>query len=115
VRGFNADAQEYLETYEWPGNVRELENKIQRAVIMSDSSLLKPEDLGGSALKGARGVGAKESETLREARERVERSTILLAIRKHGGSIVKTAEDLGVSRPTLYELMKKHGLSVGSS
>jgi len=114
VRGFNADAQEYLETYEWPGNVRELENKIQRAVIMSDSSLLKPEDLGGSALKGVRSGGPKESETLREARERVERSTILLAIRKHSGSIVKTAEDLGVSRPTLYELMKKHGLSVGS-
>jgi len=74
--------------------------------------LLKPEDLG--ELKGAPGAVPRESETLREARDRVERSTIQQAIRKHSGSIVKTAEELGVSRPTLYDLMKKHGLSVGT-
>jgi two-component system NtrC family response regulator len=111
VRGFSAAAVEMMESYAWPGNVRELENRVQRAVIMSDSSLLDPEALGFSAQKPPRNtVAATEGLTLKDARDRVERDMIMAAINNQGGNIAKAAEVLGVSRPTLYDLVKKHGL-----
>jgi two-component system NtrC family response regulator len=110
VRGFSQTAVEMLKSYAWPGNVRELENKIQRAVIMSDSSVLDPEALGFSVEPSGHKLTATEGLTLRDARDRVERDMIMSAVNKQGGSIAKAAEVLGVSRPTLYDLIKKHGL-----
>lgn len=112
IRRFSIAALNYLTGYDWPGNVRELRNKIQRAVIMSDAAVIEPSHLG-SAMGDS---GEKDDEplqilNLREARNRVERETISSAIDLHGGNIVKAAEALGVSRPTLYDLMKRHNLT----
>lgn len=110
VRGFSPLAVERLESYGWPGNVRELENRVQRAVIMCESPSIDTGSLGFAAKTLSQKNQALEPLPLKEAKEGVEREMIVLAIEKHGGNIAKTAETLGVSRPTLYDLMRKHGL-----
>jgi two-component system NtrC family response regulator len=110
VRGFSSASIELLDSYEWPGNVRELENKVQRAVIMSDSTLLEPDDLGFAERTSWQKIVTTEGVTLKDARDKVEKEMILAAIKNQGGNIAKAAEILGISRPTLYDLVKKHGL-----
>lgn len=111
ARGFSSAAIDQLYSYDWPGNVRELENKIQRAVIMSDTAILEPDSLGFSETLITQRSGASlEGLSLKDARDRVEREMIVNAIRTNGGNIAKAAEVLGISRPTLYDLVKKHGL-----
>ena len=120
VRGIGQSAMEALRGYEWPGNVRELENKIKRAVVMADQPFLEPGDLGFVDVASAEGPAgnvqagdialAYEGLTLKEARQRLEKELLLVALEKEDGNIVRSAEVLGVSRPTLYDLMKKHGL-----
>ncbi|MEW6109463.1 MAG: PEP-CTERM-box response regulator transcription factor [Nitrospirota bacterium] len=114
TRGFSAASSELLKSYEWPGNVRELENKIQRAVLMSESSMIEPHDLGFSEKTAVQNLPHLEAMTLREARERAEKKMIISALDKHGGNIAKASEELGVSRPTLYDLMKKLGINISS-
>ena len=111
VRRFSAAAVNYLKTYVWPGNVRELQNRVQRAIIMSDAAVIEPVDLGGGADVAAVAETETAPVTLREGRDKVERELIALAIDRHNGNIVKAAEELGVSRPTLYDLLKKHNLT----
>jgi two-component system NtrC family response regulator len=113
IRGFNSAALESMETYEWPGNIRELENKIQRAVLLSEGPLVEPQDLGFDAKSIARKTNASDVRTLKEAKEAVEKEMVMLALDKFGGNIAKSAEELGISRPTMYDLMKKHGLYNG--
>jgi two-component system NtrC family response regulator len=110
VKGFAPASIELLESYEWPGNVRELENKIQRAVIMSEASMIEPHDLAFSEVQTGRKNITLYGMTLREARDKVEREKIAHAVSKHGGNIAKAARELGISRPTLYDLAKKHGI-----
>jgi two-component system NtrC family response regulator len=110
VKGFSTSCLELLESYGWPGNVRELENRIQRAVIMSESSIIQPQDLGFAEMPGKRKFAHPEIMTLREARNTVEKDMIVAAFEKHEGNIARTADELGISRPTLYDLLKKHGL-----
>ena len=98
---FDRDAIRALNTHVWPGNVRELENSIRRAVIMVEGKRLTSKDLGLTS--GVTGNVA----TLKSAREALEREFIQRALRKHAGKITAAATDLGVSRPTLYELMEK--------
>jgi len=113
VKGFSAEALRRLRSYEWPGNVRELENRVQRAVIMADSSLLEPSDLGFER-KAASDAGQPGGRlTLKDARDRVEQDLIVSVLREMNGNIAKASESLGVSRPTLYDLMKKHGIGAG--
>ena len=115
VRRFSAAAVKFLQSYEWPGNVRELQNRVQRAIIMSDAAVIEPVDLGGG-VEQSTGLGdGPPIVTLREARDKVERDYISVAIDRHNGNIVKAAEQLGVTRPTLYDLMKKHGLTPSAS
>lgn len=99
---FEPEALRALDRYPWPGNVRELENRIKRAVIMCEGKRLTVQDL---ELEGA--ATAPSSATLKEAREAVEREMVLRSLRKHAGKIAPAAADLGISRPTLYELMDK--------
>ncbi|MCC6345842.1 MAG: PEP-CTERM-box response regulator transcription factor [Nitrospirales bacterium] len=110
IRGFSPSSIRLLESYEWPGNVRELENRIQRAVIMSEYSVIEPHDLGFTEKSSSPKMAYPELTNLREARDRVERDMAIAAIEKHEGNIARAAEDLGISRPTLYDIMKKHGL-----
>ena len=97
----------FLKRHEWPGNVRELKNRIQRAVIMCDGSSIGPLDLGCDVEPPPMPVSNSDVLSLKEARERMEREMILNAIERQSGNILKAAEELGVSRPTLYDLMKK--------
>ena len=102
---FSAHALRSLQGHSWPGNVRELENRVRRAVIMADGSLITPEDLelsGSMEIESHRG--------LKEAREEVEREMVLQALQRHSGKITAAAIDLGISRPTFYELMEKLGI-----
>lgn len=111
VRRFSSASVNFLKSYEWPGNVRELRNRVQRSIIMSDSAALEPTDLGCEMELTALLENIQPAISLREARDRVEREMIAAAIDRQNGSIVKAAEALGVSRPTLYDLMKKHNLT----
>ncbi len=110
VRGFSASSIEFLESYKWPGNVRELENRIQRAVLMAGSALINPHDLGFTEDPARQKIVHKEGMTLKEVRDKVQRNMVISAIDKHDGNIARAAVELGVSRPTLYDLLKKHGL-----
>ncbi|HEB98250.1 MAG TPA: AAA family ATPase, partial [Thiotrichales bacterium] len=106
VRGFSKDALEAMEAYQWPGNVRELENRVKRAVIMAEDKLVRAEDLE----LGAGMMGNGETFDLREIRERAEKQAIQRALSHADGKISQAANLLGVSRPTLYDLLKKYGL-----
>ncbi len=110
VNGFSASSIELLKSYEWPGNVRELENRIQRAVIMAEAPFIEPHDLGFTERLTRQRFANSEGLTLREAKDRAEKDMIFFAIKKHEGNITKAAEEIGISRPTLYDLMKKHNL-----
>jgi len=109
-RRFSSDAIKLLESYDWPGNVRELENMIQRAVIMSETSKLEAEDLGFMNWANSTSSLQGKAITLRDAREKAERDMILAAIVKNRNNMAKAAQALGVSRPTLYDLARKHGI-----
>lgn len=114
-RRFSASALNFLRSYGWPGNVRELRNRVQRAIIMSDAAAIEPADLGCEGDVPVQTQTNQPLTTLREAKDRVEREMIAIAIDRQNGNIVKAAEELGVSRPTLYDLMKKHALTPLSS
>ena len=105
--GLSADAVRAICAHNWPGNVRELENCIKRAVIMSEGSQITAADVGLSDVAGEEG----DSElNLRTVREKAEKQAIVAAISRTNGNIARTAELIGVSRPTLYDLMHKFGL-----
>ena len=106
--GFTPQALRAMEAYAWPGNVRELENRIKRAVIMAEGKKLTPA-ISSSIPSGRRYQGL----SLKEAREAVEKELIQRALARNKGNITKAAAELGVSRPTLYELMEKLGISKG--
>jgi len=106
LNGFSEDAMQAIEAYSWPGNVRELENKIKGAVIMADGKLVTAADLGLSV----DGI-EPESLNLREVRQSAESKAIRVALTKSYGNISKAAELLGITRPTLYDLMNKYALS----
>jgi two-component system, NtrC family, response regulator len=102
---FASDAERALKAYAWPGNVRELQNRVQRAVIMAGKKRLTSDDLELSA--AMTGINPP---TLKEARDNLEREIITGALRRNAGKISGAAQELGISRPTLYELMEKLGI-----
>jgi two-component system NtrC family response regulator len=94
-----------LQSYSWPGNVRELENRIKRGVIMAQGPQLTPTDLElDSPYAKYKGQG------LREAREALEKDLIQRALKENTGNITRTASELGISRPTLHELLSKYAI-----
>lgn len=102
---FGPDALRAIRRYTWPGNIRELQNRVRRAVIMSSGKRLTAADLELDET----GTPAQGS-SLKEAREALERDMIQTALRKHSGKITAAAQELGISRPTFYELMEKLGI-----
>ena len=104
---FTPDALRAITRYSWPGNVRELQNRVKRAVIMASGSRVTAKDI---ELQQSQGV-ASSATTLRDAREHVEREMIEQALKRNFGKITAAAADLGISRPTLYELMGKLGIA----
>ncbi len=105
VRGFTNDAIACIESYPWPGNIRELENRINGAVIMADGKQVTADDLGLEA-----NGETTEFINLRTARQQADRTTVKKALALSEGNMSKAAELLGVTRPTLYDLINKHGI-----
>jgi two-component system, NtrC family, response regulator len=105
---FTPDALRAISHYSWPGNVRELQNRVKRAVIMANGPRVTAKDL--ELAQDHDGI-ASPATTLRQAREQVERRLIEQALKRNSGRITSTAADLGISRPTLYELMEKLGIA----
>ena len=103
---FSKDALAAIEAYPWPGNVRELENRVKRSVIMAEHKQISAADL---ELGGA-GTDDTRTFNLREIREQAERQAIVRAMSHVGGKISQASELLGVSRPTMYDLIKKYNL-----
>jgi len=101
------DAVRAVELHRWPGNIRELENCIKRAIIMADGKQITSDDLG---LKSVVEDAADNSLDLRTIRDNAERAAIISALGRVNGNMVKASELLGVSRPTLYDLMHRLGL-----
>lgn len=100
------DGLRMIETHRWPGNVRELENCIKRAVIMAEGGHITAEDIGLDLPED----GEAPVLDLRQIRDEAERRAILAALGRSNGNVVKAAEMLGISRPTLYDLMHRFGL-----
>ena len=105
---FSAGALQLIESHGWPGNVREVENCIKRAVIMCDGPQIAADDLGLPA--SAQAAPQDEPLNLRQAREAAEYKVMVRALARADGNIARAAELLGVSRPTLYDLMGHHGI-----
>ncbi len=105
LHSFSPEAIRAIEAYPWPGNVRELENRIKRAVIMAEGRQITPLDLDLAAP-----MAGESPKPLKEARESLERAMILKSLEKNSGTISRVAEELRISRPTLYELMSKLGI-----
>lgn len=108
LRGISAEAIAALEAHAWPGNVRELENRVKRAVVMADGSQLTLEDF--QLAPASQGDNRNLPLNLRQVRESAESEAILRALQVAEGNISRTAELLGVTRPTLYALMNKYRL-----
>ncbi len=105
IKGFTPDALASIRGHAWPGNVREMENCIKRAVIMSDEIQISAADLGlppGAAEPGLL--------NLRQAREIAEREAVSRALARVNGNVARAAELLGISRPTLYDLVNRFGM-----
>jgi len=99
------DALQAIEQHPWPGNVRQLENVIKRAVIMAEGVSISAADL-----ELADGEGDQQPLNLRVVRDEAERKAVLKAVGRANGNLSKAAEWLGISRPTLYDLMRRFGL-----
>ena len=118
---FDEQAARAIARHPWSGNVRELQNRIQRAVIMADGKWITTADLELGLHSARDGVGdiSGSNQTcattakggLREARERLEREMVVVAMERHDGNISAASKELGISRPTFYELMTKLGVS----
>jgi two-component system NtrC family response regulator len=108
VQGLSPDAFAAIDAYAWPGNVRELENRMKRAVIMADGKTVTAADLD---LPGLAGAGADLPINLRAARELADRKAIRQALSRTDNNISGAAKLLGISRPTLYDLLKQYQLT----
>jgi len=107
MKGFTDDAMTAIEAHSWPGNVRELKNRLKRAIIMANGNRITPKDLELEAPQA--GI---PTFNLREVREQAERQTVLRALTHADGKITKAADLLGISRPTIYDLIRKHDVKV---
>jgi len=117
LKGFSKASMDAIRKYSWPGNVRELENKIQKAVITADTNIIEPANMGlddeeGMRVDEERVDSRYQGVTLKEARRRLEVDLIGSAVEKNNGNIKRASEELGISRPTLYDMIEKYKLSV---
>lgn len=109
LKGFTPEALEAMTIYHWPGNVRELENKIKRAVVMVEGKYVAPVHLElNENAPATDGIS-----TLRASRDSREKELVCLALEKTGWNVTKAAAELGISRPTLYQLLTRYGIKKG--
>jgi two-component system, NtrC family, response regulator len=107
LRGYTRQAIEAIQAYQWPGNVRELSNRVRRAVVMAEGREITPRDLGLTCdtLRSANGL-----DSLRAAHRRIETELIMKAMTMHQGNLSRVAEELQVSRSTLYRKIRDFSL-----
>jgi two-component system NtrC family response regulator len=106
LKGFTQAALRAILAHAWPGNVRELENSVQRAVILAMDAYLRPEDLELKSVGGS----TEPLPTLQAARDEAELRLLTDALTRNAGNVTRAARDIDVSRPTLHDLLKKHGI-----
>jgi two-component system NtrC family response regulator len=106
LKGFSDDAHDVIDTYPWPGNVREMENRIKAGIIMAEGKFVTATDLGLA------NNCAPPDLNLRVVRQSAETHALREALVRTSGNISRAAELLGVTRPTLYDLMSKYGIRV---
>ena len=106
LKGFTPQAIEALLAHNWPGNVRELENRVKRAVVMTEGKYVSPANLELRDLSSIE----SDSTTLRVARDLREKELVRFVLEKADGNVSKAAVELGISRPTLYQLLSRYGL-----
>lgn len=115
VQSVSPEAVELLSSYDWPGNVRDLENAVQSAMILCTGGMIRPEHLPdrikGYELAEAQAVAGSSSGNIREINAQMEKELIVEALRKHNFNRTQTAEALNISRKTLFNKMKRYGLS----
>ena len=97
----SAQAESALRRFQWPGNVRELENRIRRAVLLSSGQVIRPADLGLDDKTAP-------AQALSDIRDEAEKRAIVDTLARHQGNVTRAARELGVSRTTLYGLLRKH-------
>ncbi len=100
---FSSAATRAMQQYHWPGNVRELENRVRRAVIMAEKTAISESDLEITPL-----LTPSAATSLKEAREALEKEMVQKALDRHKGNLTQAALDLGISRPTLYDMLEKY-------
>jgi len=114
IKGFSQQAKIAMHQHDWPGNVRELLNRVRQAIVMCESSLIQPVDLGlGSSTASEQ--DSDEPTNLDEVRAKAEGEFIRNALERNYNNVTETASQLGVSRVTLYRLMKKYGVNIAGS
>jgi two-component system NtrC family response regulator len=111
LKGFTPQAVEALMAHNWPGNVRELENRIKRAVVMAEGKYVTPMNL---ELIDPSSV-EEDTSTLRASRDSREKDLVRVALEKAEWNVSRAAVDLGISRPTLYQLLARYGLKKAKS
>jgi len=104
---FSKEAIDAIRKYDWPGNIREMQNSIKRAIVLATGRSIKAEDLGLNAVNNSR---IHKTVSLKGAIDATEREMLADALCRNNGNISKTAKTLGISRPTLYDLIARHGL-----
>jgi two-component system NtrC family response regulator len=109
ITGFSNEAITAIEAYDWPGNVREMENKIKKAIVLADTKTIQVSDLSLE-----RNEPGQEYLNLREVRLEAERKAIIRALSITDNNVTAAAKQLGITRPTLYDLLKKHTIQIDS-
>ncbi|WP_228723254.1 sigma-54-dependent Fis family transcriptional regulator [Desulfosediminicola flagellatus] len=102
--------EDAIRQYPWPGNIRQLENAVERAVHLSEGNLLQPEHFGISDFAAPASPISLSERTTSRTLEDIEKHALLNALEEFGGNICKTAQILGISRPTIYRKLKKYGI-----
>jgi len=111
IKGFTRQAKELMLRYYWPGNVREMENRVRSALILADNPFITPLDLGFEGKRDMNIVGGTTKVSLKKARSTLEIELIKKALKEAKGNISLAAKILEISRPTLYDLMKKYNIN----
>lgn len=107
VTGFTDEAINMIESYEWPGNVREMENKVKRAIVLAENKNIRSEDLGLKQNKAQ-----PQQLNLRDVRQSAERRAVIQALSITDHNVSAAAKYLGITRPTLYDMIKKYSLTL---
>ncbi len=119
IKSFHPSAEKLMLGYSWPGNIRQLENKIRQIIILSDNPVIQAESLDFQTSPAAAPSSTDASQnqqelnygSLQEARNDIEKKMLQNALNQHSGNIMQASQSLGISRPTFYDLLKKHKLN----